>query len=84
MIAQVLEARNLYKAERQVLRNKGAHGIDGMSYLKLSEYIRENRSALLLSVGNNSYVPDAILGVPIPKGNGKTRLVGIPTVVDRW
>ena len=84
MIAQVLEATNLYKAERQVTRNKGASGIDSMSHQKLPEYIRENRSELLLSICNNSYVPQAILGVPIPKGKGKTRLLGIPTVVDRW
>ena len=84
MIAQVLEATNLYKAERQVMRNKGASGIDSMSHQKLPEYIRENRSELLLSICNNSYVPQAILGVPIPKGKGKTRLLGIPTVVDRW
>jgi RNA-directed DNA polymerase len=55
-----------------------------MSHLKLTEYIRENRSELLLSICNKSYVPQAILGVTIPKGNGKTRLLGIPTVVDRW
>ncbi|PQB03339.1 group II intron reverse transcriptase/maturase [Polaribacter filamentus] len=84
MIAQVLEATNLYKAARQVMRNKGASGIDSMSHQKLPEYIRENRSELLLSICNNSYVPQAILGVTIPKGNGKTRLLGIPTVVDRW
>jgi group II intron reverse transcriptase/maturase len=84
MIAQVLEATNLYKAARQVMRNKGASGIDSMSHLKLPEYIRKNRSELLLSICNNSYVPQAILGVPIPKGKGKTRLLGIPTVVDRW
>lgn len=84
MIAQVLSATNLYKAERQVMRNKGASGIDRMSHQKLPEYIRENRSELLLSICNNSYVPQAILGVTIPKGNGKTRLLGIPTVVDRW
>jgi|TARA_B110000091_G_scaffold196807_1_gene224490 RNA-directed DNA polymerase len=84
MIAQVLEATNLYKAARQVMRNKGASGIDSMSHQKLPEYIRENRSELLLSICNNSYVPQAILGVSIPKGNGKTRLLGIPTVVDRW
>ncbi|MDC1505733.1 group II intron reverse transcriptase/maturase [Winogradskyella sp.] len=84
MIAQVLEATNLYKAERQVMRNKGASGIDSMSHQKLPEYIRANRSELLLSICNNSYVPQAILGVTIPKGKGKTRLLGIPTVVDRW
>ena len=84
MIAKVLEANNLYKAERQVVRNKGAGGIDGIRYWELSEYIQKNRSNLLNSVRNNSYQPQAILGVSISKGKGKTRLLGIPTVVDRW
>jgi group II intron reverse transcriptase/maturase len=84
MIAKVLEARNLYKAEHQVVRNKGAGGIDRMRCWELSEYIQKNRSNLLNSVRNNSYQAQAILGVTISKGKGKTRLLGIPTVVDRW
>ena len=84
MITKVLEAHNLYKASRQVMCNKGASGIDGMSCSKLSKYIRENRAALLLTIGNNSYLPQAILGVTIPKGKDSFRLLGIPTVVDRW
>jgi group II intron reverse transcriptase/maturase len=84
MIAKVLEAKNLYKAECQVVRNKGSGGTDGMRYWELSEYIKKNRSNILNSVRNNSYQPQAILGVSISKGNGKTRLLGIPTVVDRW
>jgi len=67
MIAQVLEATNLYKVARQVMRNKGASGIDHMSHLKLPQYIRENRLELLHSICNNSYVAQAILGVTILK-----------------
>jgi len=84
MIDKVLEANNLYKAARQVERNKGASGVDGMKITELSAYIVENRSNILTSIRKNSYVPNSILGVSIPKGKGKTRLLGIPTVVDRW
>nr|WP_255473212.1 reverse transcriptase domain-containing protein [Formosa sp. L2A11] len=84
MIEQVLEATNLYKATRQVERNKGASGVDGMKTTALSAYILENRSLILSAIRTNSYVPNSILGVKIPKGQGKTRLLGIPTVVDRW
>ena len=84
MIEKVLEATNLYKATRQVERNKGACGVDGMKTTELSFYITENRSQILSTIRSNSYVPNSILGVNIPKGKGKTRLLGIPAVVDRW
>lgn len=84
MIEQVLSATNLFKATRQVERNKGASGVDGMKTTSLSAYILENRSLILSTIRTNSYVPNSILGVKIPKGKGKTRLLGIPTVVDRW
>jgi group II intron reverse transcriptase/maturase len=84
MIEKVLEVTNLFKASRQVERNKGACGVDGMKTTALSSYIVENRSNILETIRSNSYVPNSILGVSIPKGKGKTRLLGIPTVVDRW
>lgn len=83
MIAAVLQAGNLYKAAHQVMRNKGASGVDGMPVSKLALYIRANRDRISTSIYSNGYIPQAILGVPIPKGKGKTRLLGIPTVVDR-
>ncbi len=84
MIEKVLEATNLYKATRQVERNKGACGVDGMKTTALSSYIVENRSNIQETIRSNNYVLNSILGVSIPKGKGKTRLLGIPTVVDRW
>ena len=84
MIEKVLEANNLYNAIRQVERNKGACGVDGMKTMALSSYILENRYNILETIRSDRYVPNSILGVHIPKGMGKTRLLGIPTVVDRW
>lgn len=84
MIEKVLEATNLYKASRQVERNKGASGVDGMKTTELSAYIRENRPEIQSTMRKNSYIPNSILGVEIPKEKGETRLLGIPTVVDRW
>ena len=83
MIAEVLQASNLYSAAQQVAGNKGASGVDGMSVSKLVQYIRANRDQISNSIHSNSYIPQAILGVSIPKGRGRTRLLGIPTVVDR-
>ncbi|MDO5975431.1 group II intron reverse transcriptase/maturase [Flavivirga jejuensis] len=84
MITNVLAAENLDKAARDVMRNKGSSGIDGMKTTELSDYIRAHLATILTEIHEHSYIPAPILGVSIPKGNGKTRLLGIPTVVDRW
>jgi group II intron reverse transcriptase/maturase len=83
MIAEVLQAGNLYKAAHKVMQNNGASGVDGMPVSKLALYIRANRDQIATSIHTNGYIPQAILGVPIPKEKGKSRLLGIPTVVDR-
>ncbi len=84
MIAKVLQPKNLYKAYRKVVQNKGAAGVDKMTVNELSNFKDNHQKELLYSITNWKYVPRAILGVSIPKSNGKTRLLGIPTVVDRW
>lgn len=84
MIEKVLRPKNLYKALRKVVSNKGSAGVDGMSVYELESYKEENRIKLMTSIVNRKYIPDAIKGVEIPKSNGKTRLLGVPTVVDRW
>src|SRR5690606_33066191 len=84
MIEKVLQPKNLYKAYRQVAGNKGASGVDGMKVSELKSYIDNNRKAVLTSILNRKYVPKPIRGVEIPKSNGKIRLLGVPTVVDRW
>lgn len=83
MIEQAVHPYNLKKALRQVIVNKGSAGIDGRKTTELTDYFLEQKSAILQSIKDESYLPQAILGVEIPKGNGKTRLLGIPTVTDR-
>lgn len=84
MIEKILQPKNLTKAHYQVVRNKGSAGIDGMQVGELRSYIDSNRNRLATDILNRRYVVQAIRGVSIPKGNGKTRLLGVPTVVDRW
>ncbi|WP_158861343.1 group II intron reverse transcriptase/maturase [Lunatibacter salilacus] len=84
MIEKVLNRKNLYKAYRKVVRNKGSAGVDGMEVTELYSYLENNRDRIVTSILNHTYVPKPIEGVEIPKENGKTRLLGVPTVVDRW
>ena len=83
LIETILRAGNLTDASREVIRNKGAAGIDKMSVKELKQYLDENRQELTTRIRNCEYIPQPIRGKEIPKGNGKTRLLGIPTVVDR-
>ena len=84
MIEKVLHPRNLTKSYYQVVRNKGSAGVDKMSVYELASFRKAKGEALITSLLNRKYIPQAIKGVEIPKGNGKTRLLGVPTVVDRW
>ena len=84
MIAKVLTSRNLTKARLKVQANRGSSGIDGMSISELTDFVRTHRSSICTQINSRSYKPEAIKGVVIPKPNGKTRLLGVPTVVDRW
>ena len=83
LIEQILRTGNLTEASKEVIRNKGAGGIDNMSVDSLKEYLTNNRSSLEESIRNCKYYPQPIRGKEIPKSNGKFRTLGIPTVVDR-
>lgn len=70
-------------AYRKVLSNKGSAGIDGMQVKELYAYLTNNRERIESEIRQGEYLPKPILGVEIPKSNGKIRLLGIPTVIDR-
>jgi len=84
MIEKVLQSKNLYKAYLQVVSNKGSAGIDGMKVSELQVYKDQYRNRIATDILRRQYLPTAIRGVEIPKSKGKTRLLGLPTVVDRW
>ena len=83
MIEQVVHPYNLQKAMEHVIANKGSAGVDGMKTSRLEAYFREHKPALLKQLREKRYLPQAILGVEIPKSEGKVRLLGVPTVTDR-
>lgn len=83
LIDKVCRLSTLEAAWELVARNKGAAGVDGQSVEmfghKAEVYLRELSEALF----RGRYVPAAIRRVEIPKGGGKMRPLGIPTVKDR-
>lgn len=83
LLEQILTPENLDLAYRQVKRNKGAGGIDGMQVDELLPFLTEHQNELVQALRDGKYRPSPVRRVEIPKENGKTRKLGIPTVVDR-
>ncbi|WP_339899133.1 group II intron reverse transcriptase/maturase [uncultured Gilvimarinus sp.] len=84
LMEQVLDRNNLARALKQVRRNKGAAGVDGMTTEQLSRYLHVHWPQLKESLVEGRYQPNAVRRVEIPKADGKLRKLGIPTVVDRF
>lgn len=83
LFEQVLERNNLNKAYKQVKRNGGAPGVDGMTVDGLLSYLHEHKESFLESLRNGTYRPIPVRRVEIPKPDGGIRLLGVPAVMDR-
>jgi len=84
LLEKVLERNNLNMAYRQVVRNKGSHGADKMSTDQLLGFLKENGQELISQLKDGTYNPLPVRRVEIPKPNGGTRILGIPSVKDRF
>src|SRR5712692_6838700 len=80
----IVERDNLRKALAQVKANKGAPGIDGMTFENLAPYLKEHWLTIRVQLLDGSYKPQPVRRVEIPKASGGKRLLGIPTVLDRF
>lgn len=83
LLERILSSNNMNAAYKQVVRNKGSHGIDGMKVDELLPYLKENGNNLIEELKAETYRPKPVRRVEIPKPDGGVRLLGIPTVVDR-
>lgn len=83
LIEAVLSKDNLNEAYKQVIRNKGASGIDEMTCEEVKEYLKIHGNDLINQILSRKYQPLPVKRVEIPKPNGGIRKLGIPTVVDR-
>ena len=84
LMARVLDRDNLVRALKQVKRNKGAPGIDGLTVDRLPAYLKQYWPTIRQQLQDGSYRPKPVRRVEIPKPDGRTRKLGIPTVLDRF
>ena len=81
---EVLRRENLRAALKRVQANKGAPGVDGMTVDELAGYLRKAWPALREQLLQGTYVPAPVREGQLPKPGGGTRMLGIPTVLDRF
>lgn len=83
LLEKILSKENMHEAYRRVVKNGGAAGIDGVTVDKLKEYCQQHWLRVREELLEEKYKPQAVRQVEIPKPNGGTRMLGIPTVMDR-
>ena len=73
----------VWEAYKRVRANQGAAGVDGQSISEFEEDLKNNLFKIWNRMSSGSYFPPPVRRVDIPKDNGGTRPLGIPTVADR-
>ena len=80
---RILDKMNMHRAAQQVISNKGSAGVDGRSIEEFQANYKIKMRELRRQLKEESYQPKPVLRVFIPKGDGRERPLGIPTVKDR-
>ena len=83
LLEKILDRDNMNVAYRRVKKNKGSHGVDGMTVDELLPFLKQNGRQIKQSIREGTYRPKPVRRVEIPKPDGGIRLLGIPTVLDR-
>jgi len=83
LLSKILSKENMQAAYRRVVKNGGASGIDGITVDELKMQCQQHWPRIREALLAGKYQPQAVRQVEIPKPNGGTRILGIPTVMDR-
>ena len=83
LMRRIVSRENMVQAYKQVRKNGGAPGIDGMTLDDMKQYLSEHYESLIRSIEDGTYRPLPVRRVEIPKPDGGVRLLGVPTVIDR-
>lgn len=84
LYVHVTRVETLRMAYREARTNDGAPGLDGMSFEDIeAQGVEKFLAAIRQELLTGTYQPTKNRRVEIPKGNGKTRKLGIPTIKDR-
>jgi RNA-directed DNA polymerase len=73
----------VHEAFQRVKENKGAAGVDDESIATFESDLTNNLYKIWNRMSSGSYFPPSVKAIEIPKKSGGTRILGIPTVLDR-
>ena len=79
----VCERGNLKLAYQRVVKNKGAAGVDGIGIAEFKDHLKQHWPTIKAKLLAGEYMPAPVRRVDIPKPQGGTRTLGIPTLTDR-
>jgi len=79
----VCERGNLWRAYDRVVKNKGAAGVDGIGVAEFKDHLKQHWPTIKAKLLAGEYIPQPVRRVDIPKPQGGTRTLGIPTLTDR-
>lgn len=83
LLERILDNRNIRRAYEQVMSNKGSGGVDGIEIEGFKSHVQSVWPAVKIALQSGDYQPSAVRKVEIPKQEGGTRILGIPTLLDR-
>ncbi len=75
--------RQVWEAYQRVKANQGGAGVDGQTIERFEQQLGDNLYKLWNRMASGSYMPPPVKRVEIPKGDGRVRPLGIPTIADR-
>jgi RNA-directed DNA polymerase len=84
LMEQAVARENAVVALTRVRRNKGSAGPDGMTVQELAPYLRQHWPVLRAQLLAGRYQPSVVQRQLIKKSGGGMRMLGIPTVLDRF
>jgi len=83
LMEKIISRGNMMAAYSRIVANKGAPGVDAMPVTALKGYVQEEWPRIKEELLAGTYHPQPVRKVEIPKPGGGTRMLGIPTVLDR-
>jgi RNA-directed DNA polymerase len=83
LLERILDSRNVGRAYEQVMANKGSGGVDGIEIEGFKSHVQAVWPSVKTAIQEGVYQPTAVRKVEILKSGGGTRILGIPTLLDR-